>query len=259
MSGQHADVHSKLLGTGIVKNIKEINICFYLGTSRLFASKTSTAKSSAYGIGAAKSKLAMNKRKSKTPNKARLLRRSRQLEAARAAAALAQDTDATVLSSDSTAKTTSLMSTIMSSTNASSCSTNASSTNGSKLKSNHLSVANGVKGPPLSNSSKFALNYKSSVANASKAAPSDIGNRFGFKNQMTSTAQNTFIEEEDLENLENYPSDSLLSVNKNNSLLHAVSAKLSGGGGFQFQAPTSINKFHAGETDYANFAVSILI
>ena len=217
--------------------------------ARLFAAKTSTAKSSAYGIGAAKSKLTMNKRKSKTPKQsARLLRRSRQIAAN---AALTQDADATVLSSDSTTKTTSLMSTLMSITNGSTCSTNASSTN----KTNTLGAAAAKKGPPVSSSSKFAFNYNQKTL--SKQASVDMS-KFGIT-RMTSTASNTFIEEENLENLENYPSDSVLSGNKHTALLSAVSAKLSGGGGagFSFQAPTSINKLHSEETDYHEFTVRI--
>jgi len=232
------------------------------GSSRLYTQKTATIKTS-YQIKSiagqlkrksktpktslkrlsGKGPINMNKRKSKTPNR-------QSSKAAKQAVASYQDTDATILSSESTAtstKTSSLLSTLYS--NASSCSTNASSIiNGSKLKTGNIAYTNAskTKGPPVCSSSKFAYNYnKNGLAGAIASS-----NQFGG---MTSTASNTFIEEENIENLENYPSDSVLSGNKHQaSLFHAVSAKLSN----EFQLPMSIadTKLHTGETNYSEFS-----
>ena len=68
------------------------------------------------------------------------------------------------------------------------------------------------------------------------------------------TPSDTLIEEENLENIENYPSDSVLGY-KHTALLCSVSAMPSSGGGvgFSLQAQTSINKLHSEETEYHEF------
>ena len=208
-----------------------------------------------------KSKMAISKRKSKTPSKAKLLRRSRQLAAA-AAAAKAQDADATVLSSDTTTKTTaSLMSTIMSNTNASSCSSNASklTRNLTTASTAASSVSNLKKGPPQSSSSRFASAYNQKVSllkAPSSSLASNDQSRFGVQHK-TSTASNTFIEEENLDDIENYPSDSVLANSKHTALFSAASAKLASAG-FPFQAPSSSassGKFNGAEINYLEFTV----
>jgi hypothetical protein len=194
--------------------------------TRLYASNVSTAKT---GAGAAqshlRSKLALGKRKSKTPNKLHKqygdrMRRSRNKLAADAAAAAqaALENDVTVLSTDTTTKTTSLMSTIMSSTNASSCS-NKSSLLPKQTKPTASLLLGSKRAPPLSSSSRYASNYATSLKAIATTGENATGTNTHFGiSRMTSTASNTFIEEENLENIE-CPSDSVISNFDNDNLL----------------------------------------
>ena len=167
-------------------------------------------------IGTSKNKLTA-KRKSRTPGKNKL-RRSR-IMASKAAA----NNEATMMTesdqADTTVKTTlSSIASSLSNLTANSTGTGASKLYSSRAQTSTLSTAsNGStakKYPPMSASSKFTTINKPAVSCLTR---------------MTSTASNTFIEEENLDDLENYPDYSCFKAPKqdeNKATLHAAAAKI---------------------------------
>ena len=141
-----------------------------------------------------------------------------------AAAKAAANNEATMMTesdqADTTVKTTlSSIASSLSNLTANSTGTGASKLYSSKAQTSTLSTAsNGStakKYPPMSASSKFTTINKPAVSCLTR---------------MTSTASNTFIEEENLDDLENYPDYSCFKAPKqdenNKATLHAAAAKI---------------------------------
>jgi hypothetical protein len=170
---------------------------------------------SAVAAGGTKTKLTLAKRKSKTPNAKRLMRKSRQLANAAAVAAsnLAppSSNESTILSTRSSnydhADTT------IKSSNHSNISNISSKVPKLIVTSSNNTSAQPQKYPPLSASSKYSSLNKYSTLSTSSL--NGLGSNRKMLQHMTSTAQNTFIEEEDIENLEGYP-DSMNITKKMN-------------------------------------------
>ena len=207
-----------------------------LSNTRLATTQNKLAVPSAAAAAGTKTKLTLAKRKSKTPNARRLMRKSRQL--ANAAAVVASSlappssNESTILSTRSSnydqADTTIKSSNYSNISNSSTKVPKVTVTNTSNMSSQSQSH----KYPPLSASSKYSSLNKYSTLSISSL--NGLGSNRRMLQHMTSTAQNTFIEEENIENLEEYP-DSINITKKINeksimsahTTLGEVAAKMS--------------------------------